>query len=196
MPTRRDRSRAQSPTVPAMNLLGRPKFWTRLVSVAAFLGAGWLLLIPRTAAYFVDDEGAPYDMSVLYSWDTSDQAMILPGGLFEDGGTGGRDGLVSMVRLDCGTAFTAGEHEDWRPDDGEEACSEVETPRRFFGVCLIVLGSAGLWAAPRLPRPRSRMPWDARDSEGDEEGRLSGDPRLPGSGDSSTARHEREPDQG
>ncbi|MCZ9350516.1 hypothetical protein NGM36_12035 [Streptomyces mutabilis] len=179
-----------------MNLLGRPKFWTRLVSVAALLGAGWLLLIPRTAAYFVDDEGAPYDMSVLYSWDTSDQAMILPGGLFEDGGTGGRDGLVSMVRLDCGTAFTAGEHEDWRPDDGEEACSEVETPRRFFGVCLIVLGSAGLWAAPRLPRPRSRVPWDARDSKGDEEGRLPGGPRLPGSGDSSTARHEREPDQG
>ncbi|MFC0496039.1 hypothetical protein ACFFKE_14305 [Streptomyces mutabilis] len=134
-----------------MNLARRPKFRTRLVSVAAFLGAGWLLLIPRTVAYFVDDEGAPYDMSVLYSWDTIDQAVILPGGLFEDGGTGGRDGLVSMVRLDCGTAFTAGGNEDWRPDDGEEACSGVETPRRFFGVCLIVLGSAGLWAAPRLP---------------------------------------------
>jgi hypothetical protein len=147
-----------------MNILRRPKFWVRLVSVAAFLGAGWLLLVPRTAAYFVDDEGHPYDLSVLYSWDTSDQAMILPGGLFEDGETGGQDGLVSMVRLDCGTAFTAGENEDWRPGDGEEACAEVETPRQFSGACLIALGSVGLWAAPRLPHLRSRMPWAARDN--------------------------------
>lgn len=142
-----------------MKFLRRPTLWVRLASVAALLGAGWLLLVPRTASYLVDDEGHPYDMSVLYSWDTSDQAMILPGGLFEDDDTGGQDGLVSMVRLDCGTAFTAGENEDWRAGDGEEACSEVETPRRFFGVCLILFGSTGLWAAPRLPHLRSRVPW-------------------------------------
>ncbi|MBV7695995.1 hypothetical protein [Streptomyces sp. TRM70350] len=179
-----------------MNILRRPKFWVRLVSVAALLGAGWLLLVPRTAAYFVDDEGHPYDMSVLYSWDTSDQAMVLPGGLFEDDDSGGQDGLVSMVRLDCGTAFTAGENEDWRPGDGEEACSEVETPRRFFGVCLILLGSSGLWAAPRLSHLRSRMPWATRGSEGDEGRHLSGGPGLPGSPNVSPAHPEQEPDQG
>ncbi|MDQ0955429.1 hypothetical protein QFZ24_009352 [Streptomyces phaeochromogenes] len=171
-----------------MNILRRPKFWVRLVSVAALLGAGWLVLVPRTAAYFVDDEGHPYDMSVLYSWDTSDQAMILPGGLFEDDDSGGQDGLVSMVRLDCGTAFTAGENEDRRSADGQEACSEVETPRRFFGVCLILLGSAGLWAAPRLPHLRSRLPWAAQGSDVDKEHHLSEGPSAPGS--------HQEPDQG
>jgi hypothetical protein len=92
--------------------------------------------------------------------------MILPGGLFEDDDTGGRDGLVTMVRLDCGTVFTAGENEDWRSGDGEEACSEVETPRRSFGLCLILLGSAGLWAAPRVSHLRSRIPWATQQEPG------------------------------
>lgn len=146
-----------------MNLLRRPRFWARLVSVIALLAAGWLLLIPRTAAYFVDDDGHPYDLSVLYSRDTSDQTVILPKDLFdEDLDTSKPLELVTMVRVDCGTAFTSGKYEDTRPGHEEEACSEVETPRRFFGLCLILLGSAGLWAAPRLSHLRSRVPWATR----------------------------------
>ncbi|MFG2784510.1 hypothetical protein ACGFY7_42620 [Streptomyces prunicolor] len=144
-----------------MTLLRRPRFWVRLVSITVFLLAGWLLLVPRTASYLVSDEGRPYDMSVLYSWDTSDQTLIFPKAFFEEDSadTGESSELVTSVRLDCGTAFTSGENEDARPGDGEEACSEVETPRRFLGLGLVLLGAAGLWSAPRLSRLLSRMPW-------------------------------------
>lgn len=143
-----------------MNPLRHPRPWVRLASVVALGFALWLLLVPRIALYYVDDEGAPYGVDVKYAWGrgTSDQVMMLPADLFgeEDptAGDGGTDGLLTSVRLNCGLVFTSGENEGDSPA-GAEACSTVETPRLVGGIALGVLGIAGFVVARRLPSP-----WD------------------------------------
>ncbi|MFF2852962.1 M48 family metalloprotease [Streptomyces sp. NPDC058001] len=129
----------------------RLRLWVRLFSMTALMVAIWLLLIPRTALYYVDDEGRPYDVRVVHSWRTTDRTLLLGSDL---AGVDGPFKLVTSVRLDCGTAFAPGADEDARPGDGGEACSEVETPRRIIGLCLVGLCVVGLWGAPRLPGPR------------------------------------------
>lgn len=138
----------------------------RLAAVIALGFALWLLLVPRIALYYTDDEGAPYDVDVKYAWGrgTSDQVMILPADLFgeEDPavGSGGADGLVTSVRLNCGLVFTSGGNEAESPG-GDVACSQVETPRLAGGIVLAVLGVAGLTVARRLPADRdARLPAD------------------------------------
>ncbi len=145
--------------VPAMNPFRRPRPWVRLASVVALGFALWLLLVPRIALYFADDDGEPYGVNVKYAWGrgTSDQVMILPSDLLgeEDrvAGSGGADGAVTSVRLNCGLVFTSGENEANSPG-GEAACSQVETPRLVGGIGLAVLGIAGLALAGRLPSHR------------------------------------------
>ncbi len=142
-----------------MNPLRRPRPWVRLASFVAFGFALWLLLVPRIALYYVGDDGMPYDVDVKYAWGrgTSDQVLVLPADLFgEDDpalGSGGTDGLVTSVRLNCGLVFTSGDNEADSPG-GPAACSEVETPRLLTGIGLGVLGVAGFALARRLPSPR------------------------------------------
>jgi hypothetical protein len=139
-----------------MNPIRRPRPWVRLASVVALGFALWLLLVPRIALYYVDDNGKPYDVDVKYAWGrgTSDQEMILPADLFgeEDPAASG-GGLLTSVRLNCGLVFTAGENES-EMTAGAEACSEVETPRLLGGLGLLVLGIGGLVVAGRLPSRR------------------------------------------
>ncbi|MFC5833029.1 hypothetical protein [Nonomuraea insulae] len=59
-----------------MNPLRRPRLWVRIAAIIALTVALWLLLIPRTALYYVDDAGHPYDISALYSWGTTEQSII------------------------------------------------------------------------------------------------------------------------
>src|SRR4051812_25240938 len=104
---RRDRSRGGAPSLRVMNPIRRPRPWVRLASVVALGFALWLLLVPRIALYYVDGD-RPYDVDVKYAWGrgTSDQVMILPADLFGDedpaAGSGGGDGLLTSVRLNCG----------------------------------------------------------------------------------------------
>lgn len=138
-----------------MNPLRHPRPWVRLGSVVALGFAMWLLLVPRIALYYIDDGGAPYGFDVKYAWGrgTSDQVMILPTDLFgeEDptAGSGGADGLVTSVRLNCGLVFTSGDNEADSPG-GAAACSEIETPRLVGGIGLALLGIGGLVFARRL----------------------------------------------
>lgn len=142
-----------------MNPFRRPRRWVRLASVVALGFALWLVLVPRIALYYVDDGGEPYGVDVKYAWGrgTSDQVMVLPSDMFgeEDpvAGSGGDDGMVTSVRLNCGLVFTSGDDEADRPG-GEAACSEIETPRLVGGIGLAVLGIAGLVVAGRLPSTR------------------------------------------
>lgn len=142
-----------------MNPFRRPRPWVRLASVVALGFALWLLLVPRIALYFVDDGGEPYGVDVTYAWGrgTSDQVMVLPSDLFgeEDpvAGSGGEDGMVTSVRLNCGLVFTSGDNEADSPG-GAAACSAVETPRLAGGLGLAVLGIGGLVVAGRLPSTR------------------------------------------
>src|SRR5690606_27443466 len=66
----------------SVNPLMRPRLWIRIASLAALLAAAWLLLIPRTALYSVDDEGRPQDVRAKWSWSYS-----------------GRDGNVTMIQI-------------------------------------------------------------------------------------------------
>lgn len=141
-----------------MNPLRNPRPWVRLASVVALGFALWLLLVPRIALYYVDDGGEPYEVDVKYAWGrgTSDQVMILPADLFgvdPTVGSGGKDGMVTSVRLNCGLVFTSGDNEADSPS-GPAACSEVETPRLVGGIVLGVLGIAGFVVARRLPSTR------------------------------------------
>lgn len=131
-----------------MRLPQRSRLWVRLGSVAAFLIAAYLLLIPRTALYYVGDDGHPYGIEVLYSWSTGGDQTII--GDFSE--TGNAD-VRESVRLGCGTAFTSGGRET-SASGGAEACSAVEVPRRIGGLVLVALGIAGLVGATRLPEPR------------------------------------------
>lgn len=146
-------------SVRGMNPLRIPRLWVRLASVVMLGFALWLLLVPRIALYYVDDGGAPYEVDAKYAWGrgTSDQVMVLPTDLFgkEDPavGSGGVDGFVTSVRLNCGLVFTTGAHEADSPG-GATACSAVETPRLIGGVGLGVLGIAGFVVAGRLPSTR------------------------------------------
>ena len=139
-----------------MNPIRRPRPWVRLASVIALGFALWLLLVPRIALYYVDDGGEPYDVDVKYAWGrgTSDQVMILPADLFGEQdpavGSGGEDGSVTSVRLNCGLVFTSGDNESDSPG-GDAACSQAETPRLVGGIVLGVVGVAGLVLARRLP---------------------------------------------
>jgi hypothetical protein len=142
-----------------MNPFRHARRWARIASVVALGFALWLLLVPRIALYYTDDNGAPYDVNVKYAWGrgTSDQVMILPADLFGAAdpvvGNGGTDGLVTSVRLNCGLVFTTGDNEADSPG-GASVCSDVETPRLFGGIGLGVLGVAGLFLARRLPSAR------------------------------------------
>ncbi|WP_399138398.1 hypothetical protein Q3A86_13030 [Streptomyces sp. NBUA17] len=148
-----------------MNPFRHPRPWARVASLVAFGFALWLLLVPRIALYYVDDGGAPYDVDVKYAWGrgTSDQVMALPADLFgeEDPavGSGGKDGFLTSVRLNCGLVFTSGENEADSPA-GDEACSQVETPRLIGGIGLGVLAAAGLALAGRLPQGKGREAWE------------------------------------
>lgn len=126
--------------------------------MVALIAAVWLLLVPRTAVYFVDDGGRPYDIRVLYSWGTSDQILIFPKRLLDTDGpvdTTEIVDLVTGVRFDCGTAFTSGKNEDKNLRYGAGVvCSEIETPRRSIGLCLTAVGVVGLLGASKLPRLR------------------------------------------
>jgi hypothetical protein len=140
-----------------MNPLRNPRPWVRLLSVAA-LGFGlWLLLVPRIVMYYVDDGGAPYEVDVKYAWGkgTSDQMMILPPEPFAETdpemGSGGEDGLITSVRLNCGLVFTSGDNEA-DTTSGPEACSEIETPRLIGGIGLVVVAVAGFVVVSRLGR--------------------------------------------
>ena len=131
-----------------------------LASAVALGFALWLVLIPRIALYYVDDGGEPYGIDSKYAWGrgTSDQVMILPSDLFgeEDpvAGSGGEDGMLTSVRLNCGIAFTEGDSEATSPG-GEAACSAIETPRLAGGAGLAVLGIAGFVLVRRLSRGRA-----------------------------------------
>lgn len=138
-----------------MNPLRRPRPWLRLLSLLALGFALWLLLVPRIALYWIDDDGAPYGIDSKYAWGkgTSDQEMLLPADMFGDTdpevGDGGADGMVHSVRLNCGLVFTTGENEGDTPH-GADACSDVERWPLIDGVGLIVLGIAGFVAVRRL----------------------------------------------
>jgi hypothetical protein len=143
----------------AMNPLNRPQPWVRLTSVVALLAALWLCLVPRTVSFFRDSgsatepSGSPYDISVLYSWGTSDSQMIFSSALLDPDAP---DALVTGIRADCGTGFTAGDNEGEYGADA--ACSDMETPRLIGGLLLAVLGTAGLVGARRLPERRAPAP--------------------------------------
>jgi len=142
-----------------MNPLRHPRAWTRFACVVAVGFGLWLLLVPRIALYWVDDDGAPYGVDVKYAWGrgTSDQEMFLPADMFgeidPEVGDGGDDGMVHSVRLNCGLVFTSGEHEA-DSTAGTRVCSEIETPRLVGGVVLVVVGIAGFVVARRLPSTR------------------------------------------
>jgi hypothetical protein len=149
-----------------MNPIRRPRPWVRLASVVAIGFALWLLLVPRIALYFVDDGGRPYDVDVKYAWGrgTSDEVLLLPADMFGEvdpvAGDGGKDGLLTSVRLNCGLVFTSGDHEADSPG-GDAVCSQIETPRLAGGIVLLVMGVAGLVVARRLPSIRdARLPSD------------------------------------
>jgi hypothetical protein len=83
-----------------------------------------------------------YDISVLYSWVTSDSQIILPKALLDPDAPDApdaSDSLVTGLRVGCGTGFTAGDNEGEYRADG--ACSDMETPRLTGGVSLAVLGT-------------------------------------------------------
>lgn len=138
----------------SVNPLMRPRLWIRIASLAALLAAAWLLLIPRTALYSVDDEGRPQDVRAKWSWSYSGRdgnvTMIHPSDLVD---TGEPVKLTTSVRLGCGTAFTSGEYEGEEPH-GKAACSQMETPRRIIGLPLAALGVIGFLVAPRFPISR------------------------------------------
>jgi hypothetical protein len=142
-----------------MNPLRHPRPWVRLASVVAIGFGLWLLLVPRIALYWVDDNGAPYAVDVKYAWGrgTSDQIMTLPADMFgeEDPtiGDGGDDGMVTGVRLNCGLVFTTGDNEADSPG-GADVCSEIETPRLIGGIGLVVVGVVGFVVAGRLRSAR------------------------------------------
>jgi len=132
-----------------MRLPVRARLWTRLLAVAALLAAAYFTLIPRTALYYVGDDGHPAGVEALYSWGTGGDQTIL--GDLSD--LGGPAGAAESVRLGCGTAFTSGPHET-AERTGPEACAAIEAPRRIGALLLLVLGVAGLAGAGRLPAPR------------------------------------------
>jgi hypothetical protein len=129
--------------------------WIRLASVVALGFALWLVLVPRIALYWLDDNSAPYGIDAKYAWGrgTGDQEMILPADMFGEVdpvvGDGGEDGLVTSVRLNCGLVFTSGENEPDMPY-GADACSDVERWPLIGGIGLFVLGVAGFVVARRL----------------------------------------------
>lgn len=147
-----------------MKPIPRPRLWVRLVSVVALGFALWLLVVPRMALYYFDDERfgvddvQPFGVDVTYAWGrgTSDQMLILPArGWGEDPitGEGGVDGMVTSVRLNCGLVFTSGDNEAKVPG-GAAACAEIETPRRISGILLALLGITGLGLAGRITSSR------------------------------------------
>jgi hypothetical protein len=140
-----------------MNHLRKLRPWVWLAAaVVAFGFAAWLLLIPRSAVYYVDDDGHPYDVRAVNSSGRSDQMMSGPFDMADP------TEFATSIRIGCGTAFTTGEHPDSWPGI-DEACSQIETPRRITGISLTVLGVAGLVCAFLLPQhrepaPAARMP--------------------------------------
>lgn len=139
-----------------MNPFRRPAPWVRLLSVAALLAAVWLLLVPRTALYYVDDQGQPEDVYSVLSWSTGrDQMMLLDKNMFEQNAP---SDFATSVRLGCGTAFTAGDNEGKRDAHGPEACAQIETPRLIIGIGAAVLGVLGFPFATRLSR-RQAAKW-------------------------------------
>lgn len=156
-----DRSRRDGPSVDVMKPIPRPRLWVRLASVVALGFALWLLLVPRIALYYLDndnghvDDDQPYGVDVKYAWGrgTSDQMLIVPAHGWGDEDPiawhGGVDGMVSHVRLNCGLVFTSGDNEAKAPG-GAAACAEIETPRLIGGILLALLGITGLGLAGRI----------------------------------------------
>jgi hypothetical protein len=129
----------------------RPRRYLRLACVLAVGYAAWLLLVPIT----VDYRKIGYDVTVtrtLYSW-WSNHNSVIGFGLGDP--TGGE--VAEYVLLDCGNSFAAGGHEQEYAPDGPASCSSVETPRRFVGIGLAVLGVAGFLVAGRLPAKRRTL---------------------------------------
>jgi hypothetical protein len=148
-----------------MKPIPRPRLWVRLASVVALGFALWLLLVPRIALYYLDndnghvDDDQPYGVDVKYAWGrgTSDQMLIVPAHGWGDEDPiawhGGVDGMVSHVRLNCGLVFTSGDNEAKAPG-GAAACAEIETPRLIGGIMLALLGITGLGLAGRIRSSR------------------------------------------
>lgn len=131
-----------------MNPLRRPRRWAKVAACAAIVGAAWLVLVPRTAVYLREIfDPAPYQVSSVYSWWSSDQDLV-----FSDTGMSQVGHPVNGVRLDCGNSFTTGRHEQVRQPDGPQACATIETPRTIVGLVVLALGAFGLPAAGLLPR--------------------------------------------
>jgi hypothetical protein len=117
------------------------------------------------ALYYLDDDrwqvvdGQPFGVAVKYACcrSASDQMLILParGWAEEDlvPGSGGVDGMVTSVRLNCGLVFTSRES-----PRRAAACSEIETSRLIGWIVLALLDIAGLRLAGRIPAGRSGEP--------------------------------------
>ena len=139
-----------------MNPLHRPRLSALVGAVLLGLAAAWFLLVPVTAVYVTSEaNAAPHDVSSMYSWWTTEQDVIYTDATGADlahidEAFLAEPRLTEGVRVSCGTAFTAGSHEQAKPE-APQACSEVEGPRRIVGVILLGLAMLGAVLAARLP---------------------------------------------
>lgn len=143
----------------------KPRLWVRLAAAVALGFALWLLLVPRMALYYLDNDSLqteddqPFGVDAKYAWGqgTSEQMLMWPARGWGDEDTvpgfGGADGMVASVRLHCGLVFTSGDNEANAPG-GAAACSEVERSPLIGGIVLALFGLVGLGLAGRIPSGR------------------------------------------
>jgi hypothetical protein len=152
-----------------VNPLRCPRLWTRLMAALVIVAGSWLLLVPITAVYVMNDgtgdvNRGPDSIAVLYSWWTSDEVLV-----YSDAGLTQTPHVVEGVRLGCGNSFTSGLHEQLvEGAHGPWVCSTVKAPRRILGLVLAVLGMASVLLSSRVPdesaryRNRYRQPYSQR----------------------------------
>lgn len=139
-----------------MNPLDRPRRTVRVLAVLIALAAAWLLLVPITAVYVTSDANpAPRDLSSLYSWWTNEQSVIYDDVTGVDLNRANPQRLTEGIRMDCGTALSAGPHERARPA-GPTVCAELDRPRRVTGLALLVVAILGVALARLVPAESAR----------------------------------------
>ena len=138
-----------------MALIRQPRLWTRILGLLVLLVALWILLIPITAVYVTTDVSSidnlgPHDVSVLYSWWTSDESLA-----YSDGGPD-KTHVVRGVRLNCGNTILSGANEKQEKPDGPIVCSKIERPRHITGWSLLGFSIMILFAATKIPARTSQ----------------------------------------
>jgi hypothetical protein len=122
----------------------------RLAAVAAIGFGLWLLLVPRTVNYKLDENNEPVDVVTTYTWGSdADNKVVLWAGAWPDDVTeDGNDHLfIHSVRVGCGSVFTGA---DGNSTSTLAACSQVETMPLAGGIALVLSGAAGLGLARRI----------------------------------------------